>query len=119
MTVFILLLVVRAEAIAHMLTSMNLNRAKFQALSAFTGTGFTTPEVKSVVTHQTRRKIISVLMVAGHAGIVTVIITATSSFALSTGVHPSHVTVLLVGLAVIYFLARNRYRGGVRSITSR
>ena len=109
MTVFVSLLVVRAGAIALMLTGMNLDRAKFQSLSAFSGTGFTTREPELVVNYSARRKIISVLMIAGHAGIVTVIITATSSFAFSTGVHPSiHVAVLLSGLGVIYFPARNK-----------
>lgn len=37
-------LIVRAAAIALMMTGMDEKRARFQALSAFTGTGFTTRE---------------------------------------------------------------------------
>ena len=98
----------RSHPTPLMLTGMKLDRAKIQSPSAFSGTGFTTRESDLVVNHPARRKIISVLMIAGNAGIVMVIITITSSFALTTGVHLSiHVAVLLGGLAVIYFLARH------------
>jgi Trk-type K+ transport system membrane component len=52
-------LIVRAASIALMMTGMNQKRARFQALSAFTGTGFTTKEAESVMNHPLRRKIIS------------------------------------------------------------
>ncbi|MDI6886556.1 MAG: hypothetical protein QMD22_09525, partial [archaeon] len=51
LVIFISFLVVRAAAIALMMTGMDEKRARFQALSAFTGTGFTTREAESVVNH--------------------------------------------------------------------
>ena len=79
--IVISLLIVRAGAIALMMTGMSFDKAKFQALSAFSGTGFTTHEAERVVNNARRRKIVSWLMILGNAGIVTVIVTATSSFA--------------------------------------
>jgi hypothetical protein len=109
LVIFISFLIVRAAAIALMLTGMDENRARFQALSAFTGTGFTTREAESVVHHPVRRRIISWLMVLGNAGIVTVIITATSTLVTSEGYQLSlNVLVLLVGIYLIYRLATHK-----------
>jgi Trk-type K+ transport system membrane component len=40
--IFVSFLIIRAAAIALMMTGMSERKARFQALSAFTGTGFTT-----------------------------------------------------------------------------
>jgi hypothetical protein len=72
-------IVVRIGAIAFQLTGLNWELAKFQALSCFTGTGFTTREAELIVGHKQRRKIASVLMVLGNAGLVIMI----ASFATS------------------------------------
>ena len=112
--VFAFILVVRAGAIALMMTGMDAAKANFQALSAFSGTGFTTREAELIVNHPQRRRIATWLMILGNAGIISVMITATSSMVTSTGYHRLIVpVVLLVGLYVLYRIAR--YRG----ITSR
>jgi hypothetical protein len=105
-TIFVSMLVVRGGAIALMMTGLHYDRAKFQALSAFSGTGFTTREAESVVNHPTRRRIVSWLMILGNAGIVAVIITATSSF-VSTDVQaiPLSIVILAAGIAGIVFIA--------------
>lgn len=102
-------LVVRASAIALMMTGMDEKRAKFQALSAFSGTGFTTREAEFVVNHPRRRKIVSWLMIMGNAGIVTVIVTGTSSLVTSKGLQlPINVVILVVGIFVIYKVATHK-----------
>jgi hypothetical protein len=107
--IFVSFLVVRAAAIALMMTGLDRKRAAFQALSAFTGTGFTTKEAESVIHHPMRRKIISLLMVLGNAGIVAVIITATSSFVTSQGYRlPLNLLLLVVGILVIYRIATHK-----------
>ena len=104
--VFVSILVVKAAAIALMMTGLEAKKAQFQALSAFSGTGFTTKEAESVVTNPMRRKIISLLMILGNAGVVTVIITATSSFVTSKGYNiPINAVVLVAGIYVVYKLA--------------
>jgi hypothetical protein len=58
--------------------------AKFQALSCFSGTGFTTKEAELITGNPQRRRIASVLMVFGNAGLVTVIATFANSLRPST-----------------------------------
>jgi hypothetical protein len=106
--IVISMLIVRAGAIALMMTGMSYEKAKFQALSAFSGTGFTTREAERVVNNARRRKIVSWLMVLGNAGIVTVIVTATSSFSVAKGLGVGlNVLVLLAGIGVIIAVARH------------
>lgn len=113
LAILISFLFVRAASIALMMTGLDKNKARFQALSAFTGTGFTTKEAESVVNHPQRRKIMRWLMIMGNAGIVTVIITATSSLATSKGyLLPLNILILIVGILLIYKLAK--YRGFTR-----
>jgi hypothetical protein len=105
-------LVVRAAAIALRMTGMEEQRARFQALSAFTGTGFTTREAEIVVNNPLRRRIVTWLMILGNAGIVTVIVSATSSV-----VATSHDYHLFIGVAVlilaIYGFWKLASRGGL------
>jgi hypothetical protein len=99
-------LIVRAASVALMMTGMEKKKARFQALSAFSGTGFTTKEAEFVVNHPQRRKIVTWLIIFGNAGIVTVIVTATSSMATSRGYHlPVNFIILVVGIFLIYKVA--------------
>lgn len=111
LVIFFSLLIVRAAAIALMMTGLDENRARFQARSAFTGTGFTTKEAEMIVNHPKRRQIISWLMVLGNAGIITVIVTGTSSLVSSEGIEiPIDIIVLLVGIFLIYNLNSSIFR---------
>lgn len=109
LTILISFLVVRAGAIALMMTGLDRKKAVFQALSSFTGTGFTTKEAEIVVHHPTRRKIVSWLMILGNAGFVTLIVTTTSTMVTSKGITlPINIIILAVGTALIYKLASGR-----------
>ncbi len=79
MVLFVSFVAVRIGAIAFHLTGLDWSLAKFQALSCFSGTGFTTRESELVVGHPQRRKIASILMVLGNAGLVTLIATVVGS----------------------------------------
>lgn len=72
-TTVVSITVVRIGAVAFQLTGMHWSLAKFQALSCFSGTGFTTSEAELVTTHVLRRKIAAFLMILGNVGIVTLI----------------------------------------------
>jgi hypothetical protein len=114
-TIFISFLIVRAGAIALMMTGVERPKAAFQSLSAFTGTGFTTREAELVVNNPLRRKIVSVLMILGNAGIVAVIISATSSIVTSRGYElPLHFVIFVLGVYLIYRLGKSR--GFVRKL---
>ncbi|MFC1604610.1 cation:proton antiporter regulatory subunit [Planctomycetota bacterium] len=71
--------IVRIGAIAFQLTGLEWSLAKFQSLSCFTGTGFTTQEAELITTDKKRRQIASVLMVLGNAGLVVMIATFANS----------------------------------------
>jgi len=61
-------------SIAFERTGMDRGKARFQALSALTGTGFTTREAESIVNHPKRRQIATWLIFIGNAGIMAFII---------------------------------------------
>jgi hypothetical protein len=72
-------IIVRIGAIAFQLTGLEWSLAKFQSLSCFSGTGFTTKEAELITGDPRRRKIASILMVLGNAGLVTLIATGASA----------------------------------------
>ena len=109
LTIFVSFLIVRSAAIALRMTGLEKKRAIFQALSAFTGTGFTTREAEKVINHPLRRKIISWLMILGNAGIVTIIISATTSLVNVKGYGlPIHFFVIVIGIFVIYKIGTSK-----------
>jgi len=67
--------VIRVASVALRLTGLAEDSARFQSLSAFTGTGFTTIEAETIVNYPIRRQIISLLMIIGNLGLVTVLAT--------------------------------------------
>jgi len=78
-TIMVSLLVVRVGAVAFNLTGIKWDVAKFQAMSCFTGTGFTTRESELVVASPRRRRIATYLIIVGHAGFVAMIATFANS----------------------------------------
>ncbi len=78
-------IVVRIGGFALQLTGIEPEVARFQALSAFSGTGFTTREAERVVGHRIRRRIVTILIILGNAGMVTVIATLVASFTQVSG----------------------------------
>lgn len=80
LTLVVSFIIVRVGAIAFQLTGLEWSLAKFQALSCFSGTGFTTKEAELITGNKQRRRIASVLIVLGNAGLVIMIATLASSF---------------------------------------
>jgi hypothetical protein len=89
-------LITKIAAIALIHTGLSTESAKFQARSAYTGTGYSTSESESIMSHPVRRKIVYNLMLIGNAGIVT----AMSSLIL-TFVLPDTLASRLYGLLII------------------
>jgi hypothetical protein len=105
LVIILSLLVVWAGGIALAMTGMDEKIARFQALSAFTRTGFTTREAELITGHPRRRVIVTWLMILGNAGIITVIVTATSSLASTTSGGGLAIGVLLlIAIVIIIFL---------------
>ena len=72
--------IVRVSSTVLRLTGLSEGQARFQALSALTGTGFTTAEAELIVNFPLRRKIVSYLMMTGNLGLVSVMSTLMISF---------------------------------------
>jgi len=98
------LLVFWIGSIALEKTGMDRGKARFQALSALTGTGFTTREAESIVNHPRRRQIATWLIFIGNAGIIAFIILMI--FYLRSGLAaPSLLHIgILVGTIVLFVL---------------
>ena len=79
LTLVVSFVVVRIGAIAFQLTGLEWSLAKFQALSCFSGTGFTTKEAELITGDKQRRRIASGLIVLGNAGLVIMIATLAGS----------------------------------------
>lgn len=106
------LVVTRIATTALSLTGLSWEAARFQARSAFTGTGFTTSESEKVVSHPVRRKIIMGLMIARSAGLITIIVSLIISFADGNGNESSRLVRLIWligGVGVLWLLARSKY----------
>lgn len=101
------LLVVRVGSIALVMTGLPRDVARFQALSAFSGAGFTTSESEEAVDTPARRQVTALLIRLGAAGIVTAISTLMLSFVSEDGVTPTRLLVLLAGAAFLVALARS------------
>ncbi len=71
--VVIFFFIVRVATVILKLTGMDEKTARFQAVSAFTGTGFTTREAETAIENRVRRRTIIVLMILGKVGIVSII----------------------------------------------
>ena len=104
------LLITRIATEALTLTGLSRTSARFQARSAFTGTGFATTESEAVVKHPLRRRIIMWLMFLGNAGFITVISSLVLTFVSSSsaGDGLSRLFYLLIGIGVLWLLATNR-----------
>ena len=78
--VVIMFAVVRGATVALISTGMSRRDARFQAVSALTGAGFTTAESERVVRHPERRHIVFTLIVLGGFGMVTAMSSLVLSF---------------------------------------
>lgn len=103
--------VVRVASVALRLTGLDESTAKFQALSAVTGTGFTTRESEVIVNYPVRRKIITLLIIVGNLGLVTVLATVVVSFVQTEGQMDAVFNQLawLIGvLSLLWFMILNK-----------
>ena len=78
--VAVTVLVNRIATRALMLTGLSEEVARFQSRSALTGTGFATEESERIMHYPARRRIMTLLMLLGNAGLVTAVSTFVLSF---------------------------------------
>lgn len=94
------LLVLWFGSIALEATGMERPKARFQSLSALSGTGFTTREAESVINHPRRRRIVAWLIFLGNTGMLAFLILLIQSIR-SGFTRPS---LLFIVVVVIIFL---------------
>jgi hypothetical protein len=108
--VLVSIVAVRAGAVALTMTGISMDMATFQSLSAFTGTGFTTSEAESIVTHPARRRIIQFQMLLGNAGLFSALAALIISFSQTQGESLfTRFLVTISGLLVLLLLSKSRY----------
>jgi hypothetical protein len=103
------LAITRLAAVALMYTGLSHEAARFQARSAFTGTGFTTAEAEKIVDHPVRRRVVMLLMVVRSAGLITILTSLILSFAGAGGdiERLSRLLWLLAGVVVLWLIANS------------
>lgn len=104
------MLVTKIATIALVHTGMTRERARFQARSAFSGAGFTTTESEVVVKHPARRRIITILIITGNAGLVTAVSSLILGFVgpeTQTG-QLKNIALLFLGLALLFMAAKSQ-----------
>lgn len=105
------ILATRIGTIAFIHTGLSKDAAKFQARSAYLGVGFTTQESELVVNDPVRRKILTVLIFLGNAGIITTISSVIFSFISieESGFFSTEIIVLFSGLLLLITLSRSKF----------
>jgi NhaP-type Na+/H+ and K+/H+ antiporter len=104
------LIITRIATVALTMTGLSREAARFQARSAFTGTGFTTREAENVVNHPVRRRIIMALMIVRSAGLISIVLSLILSF-MGPGTEAGKLYRLLwlvIGVAVLWLLAGSK-----------
>jgi len=103
------ILVTRIATVAFRLTGLSREVAQFQALSAFTGVGFTTTESEHIINHPARRRIVTIVIRLGNVGLVTVISSLVLTFVNvpSSQDQTMRFIWLSAGLLFLFFLSRS------------
>lgn len=103
-------------SIAFEATGMERTKARFQALSAISGTGFTTSESESVVNHPKRRRIAARLIFIGNTGLLGFIIAIILFVRVGMVAPPLfHIIAIIITVATIALLVKS---GAINKITS-
>lgn len=103
--------IVRIAAVAMRLTGLPENVARFQCISALTGTGFTTDESEMIVNYPIRRRILVTLMILGNLGMVSVAATFIVAFvatAPEAGAITAQILSIAVAIGVILLVMTNK-----------
>ena len=105
------MLATRIGALALIHTGLSMEMAKFQARSAYMGVGFTTNESEMVVNNPVRRRILTILMFLGNAGVITTISSVIFSFISveQSGIFSVEVLVLVSGLLLLFLISQSKW----------
>ncbi len=108
--IFLSAMIIKVGSIALRMTGIDKETSRFQSLSAFTGTGFTTTEAENIVNHPQRRKIVKTLMLLGNIGIITVVATLFLSFR-ENSLSESLAKIGVLGIVLIVLIVLSLVKG--------
>lgn len=97
---FVAFFLIRTGTAALTLLGLSRDLALFQAISAFTGVGFTTSESEHILNHPDRRRVVMSLMVIGNVGLMTAVSSLVLTFA-NTGDTSEGLLKLVVLIVVL------------------
>ena len=103
------LVIIRLGSLALVMTGLSPDVASFQALSAFSGAGFTTEEAEETVSTPARRDVVKTLIRLGSVGLVTAIFSLVVSFTGRGAGSGVTALTLVMGVLGIVALARSRW----------
>ena len=107
-------------SIALEATGMERTKARFQVLSAITGTGFTTSEAEAIVNHPRRRRIATWLIFIGNTGVVGFIIGLL--IFVRVGIRPPsplHIGIVIASILAIFVFIKFGITDGLTNIVLR
>jgi hypothetical protein len=111
---------VKIASVALNLTGLDRKRSFFQAMSAFTGTGFTTRDSELIVNNDIRRGIIMVLMILGNAGLISVISTLMLSFIKADmNLTPILINIGIILLSILLIIRISMNQNIIRKLTKK
>lgn len=97
-------------------TGLDRPRSRFQALSALTGTGFTTTQAELIVEHVKRRKIVTYLIFLGNTAVLGFIVLLV--LYIIAGIEAPSPAVLAITIAVIVAIALAFWLGLIDRISN-
>jgi len=103
--IVLLAVVMEIAASALKLTGLDIHTARFQALSALTGTGFTTKETELIMNHKQRRRLVMSLMVLGPIGFITIL--GSILFSIGEKVIVNQLIVIILVFLIILLITRS------------
>ncbi|MCP4646003.1 MAG: potassium transporter TrkA [bacterium] len=109
------LVVTRIATCALVFTGLSQDLARFQARSAFTGTGFTSHEAERIMEHPVRRRIIMLLMILGNGTVVLAITSLVPVMLPSSNEQNAkyallfRISLLILGLVGLWLVAMSRW----------
>lgn len=110
------LLILWIGSIALEATGLDRSRSRFQALSALSGTGFTTSQAESIVEHPKRRSIVSYLIFIGNTGIIALILLVIVYA--RAGIELPSVTTIVIAVAILLVICLIIWLGLIDKLTN-
>jgi len=110
------LLILWMGSIALETTGLERSKSRFQALSALTGTGFTTTQAEAIVEHPKRRRIVTYLIFLGNTGIVAFIILVV--LYARSGIAAPSIFLIVITVVVLLIIALSFWLGLIDKLTN-